>query len=155
MGIEPPDLTEEPAQAEVGVANEIADHMEQVHDHLRSQMRFAQARQEHYANQSREPEPRYQVGDKVYLDLRNIKTKRPSKKLDFKNRGPFTITKIIGNARGNAYQLDLPSTMNVHPVFHTSLLKADPDDPYDGQINPPPPAIESRWAAGTPSGGHS
>lgn len=144
MGIEPPDLTEEPAQAEVGVANEIADHMEQVHDHLRSQMRFAQARQEHYANQSREPEPRYQVGDKVYLDLRNIKTKRPSKKLDFKNGGPFTITKIIGNARGNAYQLDLPPTMNVHPVFHTSLLKADPDDPYDGQINPSPPAIESR-----------
>jgi hypothetical protein len=59
-------------------------------------------------------------GDKVYLIQRNIQTKQPSTKLDHKKLGLFKIKRIIGLVN---YKLVLPKTMNIHPVFHISLLE--------------------------------
>jgi uncharacterized protein YciI len=42
----------------------------------------AQERQEHYANQARAPSKQFKKSNKVWLRLRNIRTLRPSKKLD-------------------------------------------------------------------------
>jgi len=53
------------------------------------------------------------------IDQELEKTSRPSKKLDFKRTGPYTVSKIINK---NAYKLDLQSTMRNHNVFHVSLL---------------------------------
>jgi hypothetical protein len=44
----------------------------------------------------------FKVGDKVRLLLTNIWTKRPSKKLDNRKGGPFTITEKISS---HPYQL--------------------------------------------------
>jgi hypothetical protein len=76
-----------------------------------------------YYNPKRMKGPSFERGDKVYLVRRNIKTKRPSDKLDHKKLGPFTITKVISNSN---YELRLPSTMKIHPVFHISLLEPAP-----------------------------
>jgi hypothetical protein len=76
-----------------------------------------------YYNKSRITEPPLKEGDKVYLLRRNIKTKRPSNKLDFKKLGPFMIERKISNTN---YQLSLPDTMRIHPVFHISLLEPAP-----------------------------
>ena len=65
--------------------------------------------------------PGYQVGDKVWLLLTNLSTKRPSKKLDNKKGGPFTIIEKISS---HAYRLDLPKTLKVHNVFHINLLSS-------------------------------
>jgi hypothetical protein len=62
------------------------------------------------------------VGDEVWLSTRNLKTSRPSKKLEYKRAGPYTVSKIINK---NAYTPDLPKTMRNHNIFHVSLL-----DPY-------------------------
>src|SRR5580692_9631017 len=43
-----------------------------------------------------------ETGQEVWLDARNIKTKAPSKKMEQKRLGPFTITKKISPV---AYQL--------------------------------------------------
>jgi hypothetical protein len=61
----------------------------------------------------------FAVGDKVWLSTRNLKTSRPSNKLNYKRTGPSTVSKIIHK---NAYKLDLPSTMRNLNVFHGSLL---------------------------------
>src|SRR5439155_24041465 len=79
----------------------------------------------------------FNVGDKVWLLSTNIRTERPSKKLDWKRLGPFSITKHIGT---QAYQLALPKSMRIHPVFHVSLL-----EPYKApsiaHTPPPPPPV--------------
>jgi hypothetical protein len=64
--------------------------------------------------------PDFKVGDLVMIDARNMKTKRPSKKLDHKKIGPVKILKKIGT---RAFRVELPTTIEVHNVFHVSLLE--------------------------------
>jgi len=60
------------------------------------------------------------VPDKLWLSTRNLKTSRPSKKLDNKCTGWYMAnTKIINM---NADNPDMPSAMRNHHVFHVSLL---------------------------------
>ena len=46
------------------------------------QINLAQAFQSTYANELRLPAPRYKVGDRVFLSLKNLALARPTKKLD-------------------------------------------------------------------------
>jgi len=63
----------------------------------------------------------FQVGDKVFLRSKNIRTLRPHKKLDHRQLGPFTIIDAWGK---QAYKLNLPPRYGrLHPVFHVSLLE--------------------------------
>ncbi|KAI5888428.1 uncharacterized protein SCHCODRAFT_02513229, partial [Schizophyllum commune H4-8] len=76
----------------------------------------------------------------VMLDLRNIKTKRPTKKLDYKRLGPFTVEKKVGS---HAYRLKLPKTMSrIHPVFHVSLLHEIPADTFARRPPEKAPPVE-------------
>ena len=92
---------------------------------------------EKQANQHWYPAPSYCVGDKVWLHLKNIRTDRPNKKLDWKN-AKFTIIELIGI---HAIQLDTPS--GVHPVFHVDLLRPASTDPLPSQVSDDvqPPAV--------------
>lgn len=72
----------------------------------------------------------YKVGDKVWLSSRNIKSQRPTGKLDYRKLGPFKIIEIIGT---RSYKLDLPATMKIHPVFHTNLLEPYKEDVIEGR----------------------
>ena len=47
-----------------------------------SAMTYAQQEQERQANKSRRPAPTYHVGDWVWLDLRDVRITRSSKKLN-------------------------------------------------------------------------
>ncbi|KAF4259476.1 hypothetical protein CNMCM8057_002751 [Aspergillus fumigatus] len=82
-------------------------------------------------------------------------TLRPQKKLNWKHLGPFYIKKIISP---HAYELDLPASMKIHPVFNVSLLHPVAKDPVPRQRQPPPPVevdgleewivkdiLDSRW----------
>ena len=73
----------------------------------------------------------------VFLNARNLRTYCLSRKLDFKNYGPFPIVKQISPY---AYRLNLPNTIQVHPVFYTSLLSSAGTNPHPGylQLTIPP-----------------
>ena len=74
-----------------------------------------------YYNQQHLSAPEFSPGDNVWLLRRNIKTTRPSEKLDYKKIGPYEIIEKRGKS---SYLLKLPSSMKrLHPVFHVSLLE--------------------------------
>ena len=63
----------------------------------------------------------------MYLSTKNLKSRRPSDKLDKKKVGPFLISKVIGPV---SYELQLPPDAGIHPVFHVKLLEpAHPETP--------------------------
>jgi hypothetical protein len=65
-------------------ADQVQSMMQQVHEHLRVEMRRSQAIPEEGANRGRIPAPNLQVGSKVWLDARNIRTTRSTRKLNWK-----------------------------------------------------------------------
>ena len=133
MGVEPsspcPPQISMAARAEFFNANSIADRFQKILDFAKSNIALAQETQEYYANQSRAEAPRYKVGDKVWLDTRNIKTERPAKKLDDKYKGPFTVTRV----GTHTVTLDLPKTWKIFNTFHNSLVRLKEGDLYPGQ----------------------
>ncbi|ESZ91789.1 hypothetical protein SBOR_7827 [Sclerotinia borealis F-4128] len=64
--------------------NKTADRMERVLDQLRALAKQAISEYEDYANRRRSESPRYIEGQKVYVNTKNMKTSRKTKKLDDK-----------------------------------------------------------------------
>jgi hypothetical protein len=62
---------------------------------------------------------KYSQGQRVWLEGKNLPISHGMIKLSPKRYGPFTITKLISPV---AFQLDLPVSWNIHPVFHNNLL---------------------------------
>jgi hypothetical protein len=90
------------------------------HEELAADLVFFTKRIVSYYDRYCSIEPTLKKGNKVYLIQRNIQTKQPSIKLDHKKLGLFKIKRII---RLVNYKLVLPKTMNIHLVFHISLLE--------------------------------
>jgi hypothetical protein len=86
-------------------------------------------------------QPNFQIGDKVWLNSKNIHTTRPAKKLDYKKLGPFKILEKVNN---HSYRLDLPQNYKIHPVFHVSLLERYQPDLIPGRAPRRPPPVEVR-----------
>jgi hypothetical protein len=78
--------------------------------------------------------PGWKVGDKVWLDAQNLKQGRPSQKLSDKKLGPFTIKCVITDA---LFELQLPQSMKVHPVFNMVYLTKAHEDPIPGREHVP------------------
>ena len=75
-------------------------------------------------------------GDKVWLEARNLKRLIINPKFTPKREGPFTITKVLSPI---VYQLRLPRTWKIHPVFHASLLSPYRENEVHGKNFPAPP----------------
>ena len=125
MGYEPPTGQVRPPLQRIQAeeASRFIEKMKAIEDYLKDEMRWAQATYETFANRRREPAPAFQVGDEVFVDARHIKTTRPTKKLDWKNLGPFRITKVVSS---HAYRLELPPSLKIHDVLPTFRLRLAP-----------------------------
>jgi len=75
----------------------------------------------------------------LWLLPRNIKTTRPSKKLDYKKIRPFKILAKIGTS---AYKLALPLSITIHNTFHIPLHKPYQNNRFPSHIKELPPPIQ-------------
>ena len=77
----------------------------------------------------------------MWLEARNLKLGYPTKKLAPRQEGPFIIERVLGPL---TYQLKLPKTWRIHPVFHVTLLTPFKENPIYGQgfTKPPPNQTE-------------
>jgi hypothetical protein len=77
----------------------------------------------------------FNVGDKVWLQAKQIKIHQQSSKLGPKQLGPFEVTEVRSDVD---YKLALPPALRIHDVFHVDRLS-----PYKGNevngLSPPAP----------------
>lgn len=87
-------------------------------------IQHAQDRMKKHADKGR-TERTFTMGQQVFLKLQpycqsSVAT-HPNAKLAFKFFGPFEIIRQVNPV---AYELALPSSSRIHPVFHVSQLKS-------------------------------
>lgn len=74
----------------------------------------------------------FAIGDEVLINAKNLRVRKPCKKLTDRYVGPFKVSKSVGP---NAYELELPETYGrLHRTFPVSLL-----EPYSRREGEEPP----------------
>jgi len=117
------------------------EDLDTMREAMRENKKAPQTRMAKYYNQKvANKAPQFKVGDWVMVNAKNIKTKRPSKNLDYKLRGKFEIEKLCGTY---AYRLKLPPLSGkIHQVFHVSLLEPYHQNTMPGRRSPTPPQVD-------------
>ena len=64
------------------IGEKIIRKLREASDFAQAAIAYAQDIQQQYANQHRQPAERLRVGDRMWLNLKNVTTERPCKKLD-------------------------------------------------------------------------
>ena len=124
MGMEPTRVSKEPRVRE---ANEFVDEMKGVYEETESALKSAAEEMKRHYDSGRRPDE-FKVGDKVFISTKDLRTDRPNKKLDYKQVGPFEILKKHGRL---SYELKLPRSFKVHPVFPAVKLSKAKDDEWN------------------------
>ena len=85
---------------------------------------------------------RFQKGDLVWLEGRNLKVDQPTSKLAAKRYGPFSVVQVLLPI---TYQLTLPVQWKIHLVFHVDLLTPYKETAFHGAnyTRPPPDLIDN------------
>jgi hypothetical protein len=135
----------------------VSDYIQRIQDNIslaRDRHAEAKTKQTTFANRSRRAEPDYRIGDKVYLETKNlrlrIKQKGRSAKFYPRFVGPFEIS--LAEPATSNYTLKLPPEFRIHPKIHARRLKlAHDNDPelFPGRIPSRPPPIvaeDNQWA---------
>jgi hypothetical protein len=82
---------------------------------------------------------KFNVGDKVWLQAKQIKVHQQSAKLGPKQLGPFEITEVRSDVD---YKLALPPALRIHDVFHVDCLSPYKGNEVNGQVPPPPEPVQ-------------
>src|SRR5882757_222884 len=81
----------------------------------------------------------YAIGDKVWLEGKNLKPLHPTKKFADKCYGLFTIQEKISKS---SYKLEIPKNWKqIHLVFNKVLFSPYHEPAFKGQQCPPPPPL--------------
>ena len=104
------------ASSQVPAALDFVDDIERAVQQAKSAIQHAQASQSRFANRRRR-DFSFAVGEEVMLSTSNLPQ---TTGLQPRWVGPFKIQQIVSQ---NAYRLQLPAVMKIHPVIKVSQLK--------------------------------
>jgi len=110
-------------------AEKFIEKMKEIQEEAKAALGKAQADMKKYADKKRSDVEEYKVGDLVMLSTKDLKYQmvgRRTEKLTERFVGPYRIKKIVSS---NAIELELPSTVKIHPVVNVSRIRR-----YVGQV---------------------
>ena len=103
--------------------------MKEIQEEAKAALEKAQEEMEKYVNRKRGEVNEYKVGDLVMLSTKDLKyqmVSRRMEKLMERFIGPYKVKKIVS---ANVVELELPSTIRIHPVVNISRIYR-----YIGQV---------------------
>ena len=104
-------------------AEKFAERMKNVQEKAKAVLQKAQEEMKRYADREREEVEEYRVGDLVLLSTKDLKYQMVGRRTDkFTEHfvGPYKVKAIISS---NAIELDLPTTVRIHPVVNVSRVQ--------------------------------
>ena len=117
----------------------MVDWMKTTLEEAQANLTVTQSRAKSQVDRSRRDE-KFEVGDEVVLSTRHISVNQhlPSK-LQRRWIGPYRVARVISPV---AYGLDLPSTWQIHPIFHVLNLKRfQRSKEFEREERPPSPVV--------------
>ena len=123
-------------QVENPEAETMATLIEKQREEAQSALRLA--KESMTRGQGEEVPKQFNVGEKVWVLAKNIQIKSSSPKLNNKRIGPFPIRKKLSDW---AYEVELPETLKIHPVFYIGLLSKAVEDEHRPFLERPPPEV--------------
>ncbi|KAI0997403.1 hypothetical protein K3495_g10782 [Podosphaera aphanis] len=109
-------------------ADNFVQRLSQITTFMQAAMAAVQQRFKEQADKNRQLAPRYSIGDKVWLLLRNIKLHgQPSRKLAWQH-AKYIVTRII-----SPEVVELKITGKIHNRFHVDMLLPADDNPLPSQ----------------------
>ena len=96
--------------------------MREIQEEAKAVLGKAQEEIKKYTNRKRREVNKYKVGDLVILSTKDLKYQmvgRRTEKLTERFVGPYKVKKIIS---ANVVELELPSTIRIHPVVNISRI---------------------------------
>jgi len=103
--------------------NKFMERMQEIQGEAKAALRKAQEDMKRYADRHRREMEEYKVGDLVLLstkDLRYQMVGRRTEKLTERFVGPYKVKSIVSI---NTIELELPSTVKIHPVVNVSRVQ--------------------------------
>jgi len=104
-------------------AEAFAKRMKEVQEEVQAALKRSQEETKKYTDRKRSEAEEYQVGDWVLLSTKDLKFQmvgRQTDKLTERFIGPYKVKKVIS---ANAIELELPSTVKIHPAVNVSRVR--------------------------------
>ena len=92
-----------------------------------------------YYNLHYQKQPILMPGDMVMVSMKNMASRRPSKKLDHRSLGPVEVLEAVGK---RDFKVKLPALALNHPDFHVSELEPYRQSTIEGRHQLPPMPVE-------------
>ncbi|KAG8874587.1 hypothetical protein FRB97_005797 [Tulasnella sp. 331] len=134
-------------ETKVPAAEKMAMKIKEIGEEVKAMLKKVEERHRNFYDCHTQQATPHQVRDHVWLNRKDsitgtkaIKTLRPSAKLEHRRFRPYKAVEKVGRS---AYQLELPDTLRIHPVFHVSRLIATLEDPIQGHMMTPPPPVQN------------
>jgi len=110
-------------------AEKFIEKIKEIQEEAKAALGKVQADMKKYADKKRLDVEEYKVGDLVMLSIKDLKyqmVRRRTEKLTERFVGPYKIKKIVSS---NTIELELLSTVKIHPVVNVSRIHR-----YVGQV---------------------